>query len=265
MTETIWFVFFWTFLIGLMTLEWLLDSSSTNVSREKRWPPNIATGLLNGAIASVLPVGLIWFSSWAADNDFGLLNLFQASLWIAVPATILVLGLGQYLFHRLMHQVPQLWAIHKVHHCDRHLDASTGLRFHPLEMLLNLAFMAPVVVLAGLDTETLAASEILAIFVGVFSHTSVELPRWMDRPLRLLFITPALHALHHSDMSTEYNSNFGAVYSFWDRIFGTYLAKRVREREWFRVGVDGVDADEATDLRRLLSMPWIRENSDRSE
>ena len=258
MTDMIWFFVFWSFLLALLLLEWIVDPASVSTRRDTRWPANLAMGLLNGAVASLLPVSLIWISIRSEENGLGLLNMIFVPAWADLLVTLIALSLGQYIFHRLMHASPTLWTIHQVHHSDQHLDASTGLRFHPFEMLLNLAFMSVIVVATGPDAVSVAISEALAVFIGIFTHTNLALPPWLDRLLRILFITPNLHELHHSDDRAEYETNFGAVFSLWDRVFGTFLPDRTRTGEQFRVGIRGLEGDEVANLRKLLGSPLRR-------
>ncbi len=250
-----WFLSFWGFFFLLGFLEYMFSGAGPNAARSNRWPTNVGLGLINGAVFSVLPTSIIWVADWAAANGFGLLHIVSAPIWPIVVVTILVKSAGQYFFHRILHKIPLLWRIHQVHHCDTWIDGSTALRFHPFELLANIAFVVPLVLLVGLDPATIAAFEIIDVIVGIFSHTCLRLPEAIDSRLRLLFVTPGMHRLHHSDYQPETDSNFGATFSFWDRIFGTYLDGSVRQADKFRLGLEGIRQKQASDFLWLLLLP----------
>lgn len=223
--------------------------------REKRWPVNIGLGVANGVLISVVPVTIVWAAFWADTNNLGLFNVIEAPLWFVVGATVLIKSFGQYVFHRMIHLIPALWLIHRVHHSDTYVDGSTGLRFHPLELVANVAFIAGLVIAMGLNPIALAVFEIVEILVGIATHTSLKLPRAGEKYLRIIFITPGLHRLHHSDSMSESETNFGTVFSFWDRLFGTFLSDPIRDQSDFSHGTQGISADEASSFGWVLISP----------
>jgi len=255
MSDYTWLFFFWGFLFSLGVLEFKLSDHNIEPKRSARWPVNIGFGLVNGAVVSLLPIGTVLAAAWAAANDTGLLTALSTPFWLLVIMTILCRSLCQYVFHWLVHRVPLLWSVHRVHHCDTVLDGSTGLRFHPLELLASLALIVPLTLVLGLDPSTLAIYETAEILIGIATHTSIRLPDAVEKSLRVLFITPGLHRLHHSDDLSEANSNFGTVFSFWDRLFGTYLATPKRNYSLFQCGVKGVDEKQANDFGWLFISP----------
>jgi sterol desaturase/sphingolipid hydroxylase (fatty acid hydroxylase superfamily) len=257
---TAWFWFFWGFLIFLLALEQVVATLATARSRIGRWPANIGLGMLNGALFSLLPATTVWTSQWAESEGAGLLHWISAPIWIAVLATVAIRSLAQYAFHRLAHCIPALWSVHRVHHSDHHLDATTGLRFHPLEMLAASLFMGAVALMGGLLPLALVAYEIAEIIVGIFTHTSLDLPHGVDRRLRAMFITPALHRLHHSDDSAEADTNYGALLSLWDRIFGTYCPEPRGPPAESGFGVEDVSAEQARSFAWLIASPWLGTN-----
>jgi sterol desaturase/sphingolipid hydroxylase (fatty acid hydroxylase superfamily) len=257
---TAWFWFFWGFLIFLLALEQVVATPATARSRVGRWPANIGLGVLNGALFSLLPATTVWTSQWAESQGAGLLHWISAPIWSAVLATVAIRSLAQYAFHRLAHCIPALWSVHRVHHSDRHLDATTGLRFHPLEMLAASLFMAAVALMGGLLPLALVVYEIAEIIVGIFTHTSLELPRGIERRLSAMFITPALHRLHHSDDWAEADTNYGALLSLWDRIFGTFRPGPLRPPAEPGFGVEGVSAEQAKSFTWLITSPWLGTN-----
>ncbi|MBZ0216305.1 MAG: sterol desaturase family protein [Fimbriimonadaceae bacterium] len=261
-----WFIGFWSFLFLLGFLESRYSDRETISRRATRWPVNIGLGVTNGVLISLLPATIVWVPFWADTNNLGLFNVIEAPLWFVIGATMLIKSLGQYVFHRLIHLIPALWLIHRVHHSDTYVDGSTGLRFHPLELIANIVFIAVLVMTMGLNAMALAVFEIVEILIGIATHTSLKLPQAGEKYLRILFITPGLHRLHHSDSMSESETNFGTVFSFWDRLFGTFLADPVRDMSDYRLGTQGVTTDEASSFRWVLISPlqglWSKRRRD---
>lgn len=253
MTDHTWFLTFWGFLIALGVVEYARAIDPAAASRKVRWPVNIGFGVVNGLVASALPISTVAAASWAQSRGIGLLNTLALPAAIAVVATVLFRTLAQYGLHRLAHAWPPLWSVHRVHHCDTCLDGSTGLRFHPLELLVSMAVLVPLSIAMGLSPVALAALETVEILGGILTHTSLRLPEPAERALRPYIVTPALHRLHHSDHRQETDSNYGALLVIWDRLFGTYLAESKRAPEVFRTGLDTVAPDDASNLGWLLA------------
>lgn len=220
--EYAWFLAFWLLITVLCLIEALWPSSRDNVDRGRRWPVNFGLGIFNGLIASLVPSLTIFAAIWAAKAGVGALNVFKSPLWLALPVTLIVKSFAQYAFHRGVHFFPVLWRVHRVHHCDDQLDASSALRFHPLEMIAAVFFTVPFVLAFGLPPEILVAYETVQIVAGLIMHANIRIPEAIDRGARLLFVTPALHRLHHSVTEAEADSNYGDMFSAWDRLLGTF-------------------------------------------
>lgn len=139
-------------------------------------------------------------------------------------AALVVMDLSTYAFHRLLHAQRWLWLMHSVHHSDAHLDVSSSLRHHPVEVALDVALKLVLYLLMGLPLWMEAARTLLVNPLSMVQHANVAYPPWIERPLRWLLVTPAMHRVHHIPSKAETNSNFGQYFSFWDRIFGTYRA-----------------------------------------
>lgn len=255
-----WFYAFGSLLLLLALLELIFNSRDSSTDRKGRWPVNLSFGAINILLTALLPITTIAAAFWAQKQSFGLLNQFDVHL-IAMLVTVLSRSFGQYVFHRLNHQIPLLWAYHQVHHSDRYFDSTTSQRFHPIELLVNIAFLIPFVLLLGMDPITLAVFEALATIYGVFAHTSLSIPGRVDRILRTVVITPALHKLHHSDYVLETDSNFGAEFSFWDRLFGTYRQESLRSEADYRAGLASVSAQDSVDFDTVAWSPiriWMK-------
>ncbi len=251
-----WFLIFWGTLILLGAVEHLAPEMPGDPSRRRRWFVNVGLGIINGLIASSLPVLTIASAQWAATHQFGLLNWLAAPFLVALPITILGRTFAQYAFHLLSHKIPLLWRLHRVHHCDEHLDATSTLRNHPLDLIASAVFVSAVVAISGLSPAVLIAYESIEALLNLLAHANIRLTPAIERVARaLFFITPAVHRIHHSARQEETDSNYGAVFSFWDQLFGTYRDKAA-EREAFRFGLDEIGRDRAQSLEAQLALPW---------
>jgi sterol desaturase/sphingolipid hydroxylase (fatty acid hydroxylase superfamily) len=249
------FLAFWGAMILLGAIEFLVPQFPGNADRRRRWPTNFGLGIINGLIASLVPALTVASAWWAARADIGLLNWLAAPGWVALIATLVVKSLGQYSFHLLSHEVGFLWRLHRVHHRDVHLDISSALRTHPLEMIASILFMIPLIVICGLSPIVLAAYETAELFANILSHTNVRIPDRVERLARTLLLTPSLHRLHHSAARIETDSNYGNLFTIWGRLFGTYRGEAV-EPGSFRFGLDDVSRERAGDFRSQLGLPW---------
>lgn len=253
-----WLLIFWGFIFCIVFAEQCFRSARSASDRRRRWPVNIGFALLNGLIASAIPVSTLSAALWAHRSGIGVMSLVSFPAWAEVALLVLARTLAQYGFHRLAHAWPPLWAVHSIHHSDRHLDATSGLRFHPIEVIASGAILIGVSLLLAPPPEMLALFEIVEVLVGGASHTSLPVPHRLDRILSAVLITPGLHHLHHSDEMSEANSNYGALLPVWDMLFGTYLARPLRPPELFRVGVAAIPADKSSRFIWLLEAPFAR-------
>jgi sterol desaturase/sphingolipid hydroxylase (fatty acid hydroxylase superfamily) len=180
-------------------------------------------------------------------------------------ATILLRNLATWLVHRVSHAVPLFWRAHRVHHGDVRLDLSTGFRNHPLELAYVVPWLAGVTIALGLDPATLAAYEAVAIGFSLWTHANLRLPAALDARLRLVLVTPAMHHVHHSSRRAETDSNYGDVFSFWDRLFGTYRGLSEEELRAVRFGLGDAFDPHAASFVRQLGGPFETPGRRRSE
>jgi sterol desaturase/sphingolipid hydroxylase (fatty acid hydroxylase superfamily) len=254
--EYTWFLFFWGTIVLLGTIEFMFPQFREPADRLRRWPTNFGLGILNGLIVSAFPVLAVASAQWAEGNGVGLLNWLSAPWWIALPCTVLVSSLSHYAIHVASHKIPLVWRFHRVHHCDVHLDVSSALRSHPLELIAISVFMIPVNVLCGLSPVVLAVYEGVEAVANMLTHANIRVPQSLERCVRWLVMTPSLHRLHHSTFQAETDSNYGNVFSFWDRLFGTYRGETIQPGENFRFGLDDVSPERAGNLQSQLGLPW---------
>ena len=259
--EHAWFLLFWGMIVLFGTLEVRLPQFHEPAERARRWPTNFGLGIFNGLVVSSLPVLSVAAAQWAENNGIGLLNWLSAPWWIAMPCSLLVRSLASYVLHVTSHKVPLLWRLHRVHHSDVHLDVSSALRAHPLELVILLVLMLPIVILFGLSPVVLAVYESVEAIANMLTHANVRFPRAVERYARTLFVTPALHRLHHSAAQVETDSNYGNVFSFWDRLFGTYRSQAIQGGEMFRLGLDEVNREHAMSFDAQLRLPFASSTS----
>ena len=254
--EYAWFLFFWGMIVLLGTVEFLFPQFREPADRIRRWPTNFGLGIFNGLIVSAFPVLAVASAQWAESNGIGLLNWLSAAWWIALPCTVLASSLGHYAIHVASHKIPLVWRFHRVHHCDVHLDVSSALRSHPLEMIAISLVMIPVNVLLGLSPVVLAVYEGVEAVANMLTHANIRVPQSLERCVRWLVMTPSLHRLHHSTFQAETDSNYGNVFSFWDRLFGTYRGETIRPDGTFHFGLDDVSPERAGNFQSQLKLPW---------
>lgn len=199
--------------------------------RRDRWPANLGLGVLGGALgvllSAVFPVSA---ALWAEAADIGLFRWLAVPAWLALPLTVVLLDLAIYWQHRLMHAVPWLWRLHRLHHRDVAMDVTTGVRFHPGEILLSGLYKAALVVALGASPLAAVVFEIWLAAASLWEHANLRLPPALDYRLRHLLVTPAMHLVHHGHDRIDIDSNYGFSTSLWDRLFGSYRERATSER-----------------------------------
>lgn len=210
-------------LAALMAWEVLSPRRQRPLSRWRRWPGNLALVALNTAMVRVLfPLGVAGAALWADGAGWGFFNRIGTPAWVAFVGSLLVLDVVIYGQHVAMHRVPVLWRLHRVHHADIDVDVTTGVRFHPLEILLSMAIKVALVVALGAPAAAVIVFEIVLNATSMFNHANVGIPVGVDRALRRVLVTPDMHRVHHSVRREETDSNFGFNLPWWDRLFRTY-------------------------------------------
>jgi sterol desaturase/sphingolipid hydroxylase (fatty acid hydroxylase superfamily) len=221
--------------------------------RPLRWASNLGLALLNTlTMRFLVPLSAVAVALLARERGWGLLNNVSLPEWLAVVLAVVALDLAIYLQHVLFHAVPALWRLHKVHHADLDLDATSGVRFHTLEIVLSLGIKAAAVVLLGAPALAVVLFEVLLNATSMFNHANVRLPLWLDRVLRLIVVTPDMHRVHHSVHPHETNSNYGFNLPWWDYLLGTYRAQPADGHEGMTLGIA-----ECRDERRAERLPWM--------
>jgi sterol desaturase/sphingolipid hydroxylase (fatty acid hydroxylase superfamily) len=192
----------------------------------------------------------------AEQRGWGLMNAVAAPAWIAVPVSVLLLDLAIYLQHVAFHAVPALWRLHRMHHADLDIDVTTGLRFHPIEIVLSMGIKLAVVTALGAPAVAVLVFEVLLNATSMFNHANLRLPQPIDRALRWLVVTPDMHRVHHSVAVAETNSNYGFNLPWWDRLFGTYRDQPAAGHDGMTIGVERFRSPRDLMLDRMLLQPF---------
>jgi sterol desaturase/sphingolipid hydroxylase (fatty acid hydroxylase superfamily) len=193
----------------------------------------------------------------AQKSGWGLLNSFALPYWLPVVIGVAVLDLVIYLQHVMFHTVPVLWRLHMMHHADLDFDVTTGLRFHPIEVILSMGIKLSVVVVIGPPALAVLIFEILLNTTSMFNHGNIRLPSTIDRKLRLLVVTPDMHRVHHSVTIRETNSNFGFNLPWWDRLLGTYRDQPAAGHEGMTIGLAQFRDPKRLTFLWMLALPFI--------
>ena len=230
------------------------------VGRSRRWPGNLGVVVVDTLLLRLLfPTAAVGAAMIGEARGWGLLNNLAIPDWAKIVAAVVVLDLAIYLQHVLFHAVPALWRLHRMHHADLELDVTTGVRFHPVEILLSMVIKLAVVTALGAPALGVLAFEILLNATSMFSHGNVRIPPRLDRWLRLVVVTPDMHRVHHSIERRETNSNFGFNLPWWDRLFGTYRPEPQAGHEGMTIGVPQFRDPRELRLDRMLLQPLRKE------
>ncbi len=229
------------------------------VSRAVRWSNNLGLAFLNSFVLRLLfPAAAVGVTAFTAEQGWGLLNYYQLPLALSVVLAVITMDFIIYLQHVLVHAVPALWRLHRVHHADLDYDVTTGARFHPIEIILSMLIKFAVIVVLGPPIVAVVIFEVVLNAMSMFNHGNVRLPLGLDRVLRLFVVTPDMHRVHHSVEDNEANSNFGFNLSIWDRIFGTYIAQPRGGHEAMSIGIHQYrEPRQVSWLPGMLALPFI--------
>jgi sterol desaturase/sphingolipid hydroxylase (fatty acid hydroxylase superfamily) len=245
-------------ILAMMALwELLAPRRSQVVGRMRRWPGNLGIVALDTVLVRlVFPIVAVGMAALAEARGWGLLQVIEAPAWLVIAASVLLLDVAIYLQHVLFHAVPVLWRLHRMHHADLEFDVTTGVRFHPVEVLLSMAIKLGVVAALGTPAVAVLIFEVLLNGTSMFNHGNVRLPERLDYVLRWIVVTPEMHRVHHSVVPQETNSNFGFNSPWWDRLFGTYRAQPAAGHEGMTIGIEQFRDPRELRLDRMLIQPF---------
>jgi sterol desaturase/sphingolipid hydroxylase (fatty acid hydroxylase superfamily) len=250
------------FFFGVFALVALWELASPRrvlkLSRKQRWTANLGIVLLNTVVVRLLfPMAAVGMAAMGVEKGWGLLNNFAVPFWLAVPLAVVAMDFVIWLQHVMVHAVPALWRLHRVHHADLDYDLTTGARFHPLEIVLSMGIKFATIVLLGAPVLAVVVFEVLLSACAMFNHGNIRLPAALDRALRWFLVTPDMHRVHHSVEDDESNSNFGFNLTWWDRLFGTYREQPRAGQLGMTIGIHGhTDPHEVARLPGMLMLPF---------
>jgi sterol desaturase/sphingolipid hydroxylase (fatty acid hydroxylase superfamily) len=224
--------------------------------RARRWPHNLGLLLVEVLLARALAPGAAIAVALAAEQrGWGFLNAAGFPYWVEFAVAVVLLDLAIYFQHVMFHAVPTLWRLHRVHHADQDFDVTTGVRFHPIEILISTAIKCAAVAAIGAPAAAVLAFEILLNAISMFNHANASVPPWAERWLRWFVVTPDMHRVHHSVLYDESSSNFGFNLPWWDRLFGTYRSQPEAGHDAMNIGVDAFRSPLDLRLDYLLVQP----------
>ena len=243
---------------AVMTLwELLAPRRPWSVGRVARWPSNLGILIVDALLVRLLiPTAAVGVGLLATEHGFGLFHLVAWPAWLAGLIGFTVLDLVIYGQHVVFHRVPWLWRLHRMHHADLDIDVSTGVRFHPVEILLSMLIKIATVALFGIPAGAVVAFEVALNATSMFNHSNVRMPQWLDRVVRLMVVTPDMHRVHHSVVRRETDSNFGFNLPWWDRLFGTYRPEPAAGHDGMTIGLPIFRDPAELRLDRLLTQPF---------
>ena len=235
-----------------------------SVSRMLRWGGNLGIVVLNTVVLRLLfPAAAVGTAVFAGEQGWGMFNYFDTPYWLAVIVSVVALDFVVWLQHVMVHAVPLFWRLHRMHHADLDFDVTTGLRFHPLEIILSMFIKFAAIIVLGPPIIAVIIFEILLNATAMFNHGNIRLPLKLDRLLRWIVVTPDMHRVHHSVEDDEANSNFGFNLPWWDRLFGTYRDQPRGGHDGMTIGIRKYrEPKQSSRFDGLLLMPFRGKVSD---
>jgi len=252
-----------SFFLGVLAImaiwEVIAPKRALTVSKALRWSNNLGLVFFNSFILRlVFPAAAVGMAAFAAEHGWGLFNYFELPPVLAIVLSVIIMDFIIYLQHVLVHAVPVLWRLHRVHHADLDYDVTTGARFHTIEILLSMLIKFATIIVIGAPVVAVIIFEVVLNAMAMFNHGNVGLPKWLDTPLRWFVVTPDMHRVHHSIEDDETNSNFGFNLSWWDRLFGTYRDQPRGGHQGMTIGIRNFRTTrQASWITGLLTMPFI--------
>lgn len=225
--------------------------------RSRRWLTNAGLLIAGSALLRLtFPILAVGLAAAASQNGWGALGLVDWPFWLEAMVAIVALDFLIFVQHVLMHTVPALWAMHKVHHADRDFDVTTALRFHPFEIAFSMLYKFACIIILGPSAVAVLIFEIVLNAAAMFNHANWNLPDGVDRVLRRAIVTPDMHRVHHSTDVVESNRNFGFCLSVWDRWFGVYEEQPAAGHEAMEIGLSGHQGPDPSRFWWSLAAPF---------
>ncbi len=248
---------FLALLAAMAVWESLLPKRPWSGKRRTRWTNHMALSIVNTAVIRIaLPITVAAYAFHLESVGFGLFNIASLPTWVEIVAAVLLLDLAIYAQHVAFHKIPICWRLHCMHHTDLDFDVTTGIRFHPLEILLSMLIKFSVVAILGASALAVVIFEIVLNATSLFNHGNVRIHSAADKVLRCFIVTPDMHRVHHSIVRRETDSNFGFNLPWWDRIFGTYRSVPEAGHDRMTIGLEIFRDVAETRIDRLITQPF---------
>ena len=248
---------FFSLLIILASGEFLLPLAKRKCRRIKQWFTNLTLVLIDSFLMHLLlPLLAVGVAQYASQHSLGVFNLIALPSWISIILSLFMLDLLIYGQHRMMHQVPILWRLHRVHHTELGLDVTSAVRFHPIEIIFSMGIKMSFVFLMGIPVVAVILFEILLNGLALFNHSNIKLNKKFDSYLRKFIVTPSVHWIHHSQIVKETDSNYGFNLIIWDKLFASYTDKPAIDYPEMPQGLREFATQGSLNLYQLLILPF---------
>jgi len=240
-------------------LEVVFPKKRRTQARSTRWFSNISIIIIDSLLVRLIgQVSAVSVAFYATGQGWGLFNYLQLPVWLEITLSVVLLDLAIYLQHVASHKIPLLWRIHRVHHADRDIDVTTGMRFHPLEIILSMFYKCLIILLLGPSVLAVFLFEVILNASAMFNHSNLSLTLWLDNTLRKLVVTPDMHRIHHSVINRETNSNYGFFLSIWDKLFKTYNEQPEKGHDDMLIGLHQYQNEKPSHLLWCLKLPLTK-------
>ena len=252
--------FFFGMLVVIALWELAAPKRALTISKSVRWINNLGLVFFNSFILRVLfPAAAVGVAAFATEQGWGLFNYYSdVPFWFAVVASVIIMDFVIYVQHVMVHAIPVLWRLHRLHHADLDYDVTTGARFHTIEIILSMLIKFATILLLGPSVVAVIIFEIMLNATAMFNHGNISLPKSIDKYLRLILVTPDMHRVHHSVEDDEANSNFGFSLPWWDRLFGTYRDQPRGGHQGMTIGINKYrDPKQVSWLPGMLMFPFV--------
>jgi len=246
-------------IIGVMAIwELIAPKRDLTVSKVVRWANNLGIVFLNSFILRLLfPAAAVGVAAFANTQGWGIFNYYELPFWLVVVVSVIAMDFIVYLQHVMVHAIPALWRLHRMHHADLDFDVTTGARFHPIEIILSMLIKFATIIVLGPPVIAVVIFEVVLNATAMFNHGNVRIPNAIDRVVRWFVVTPDMHRVHHSVEDNEANSNFGFNLPWWDRLFGTYIDQPREGHEGMTIGIHKYrETKQVSWLPGMLLLPF---------
>lgn len=247
-------------LVGGLLFFWILEgaiplfSLQYKKTRLRHAGVNFVFTVIHLIIHTFLAILIIKLSDWCLETKFGLVYWTNANVLVTILIGVLALDFSSWLVHLVMHKVPLLWRFHLIHHSDTNVDVTTGLRHHPGDSLLRGLFFLLLILISGAPMYSVMIYQTLVVLATAFTHANIRLPVKLDKALSYILISPNMHKVHHHWKQPYTDSNYGAVFSIWDRLLGTFMNLDIKE---VRYGLDRYYPEEKDEnVMELMKKPF---------